>query len=140
MARLYTRLQSVASYKGFDLRALFSGSFGNDIYKTYERSDVPYNNFQSTWLDRWSESNPNGTYPRLTYTDTNGNQKPSDFYVHDGSYVRLRNLQLGYAIPSSILTKAKMTQLRVYLSADNLLTFTQYDGFDPEIGTSGWIL
>jgi hypothetical protein len=97
---------------------------------------VPNNNYQTEWLDRWSESNPNGNYPRVTTNDTNNNTRPSDFYVEDASYVRLRNLQLGYNLPTSILQKLKMSALRIYVSGDNLLTVTGYSGFDPEVGTA----
>jgi TonB-linked SusC/RagA family outer membrane protein len=121
-------------YKGFDVRVLFAASIGNQAYKTYERTDVQYNNFQTTWLDRWSEANPDGKYPRLTFVDQNGNQKPSDFYVEDASYGRIKNLQIGYSIPASILQKLKMTNFRIYGSVDNLVTITKYTGFDPEIG------
>jgi TonB-dependent starch-binding outer membrane protein SusC len=124
-------------YKGIDLRVLFAASIGNQAYKTYERTDVQYNNFQSTWLDRWSESNPDGKYPRLTFVDPNGNQKPSDFYVEDASYGRIKNLQIGYSIPSALLQKVKITSFRIYGSVDNLLTITKYKGFDPEIGVGG---
>jgi len=129
-----------AQYKGFDFRVLFAASIGNDAYRSYERQDVPNNNYTSAWLDHWSESNPDGKYPRVTTNDTNNNTRPSDFYVEDASYLRMRNIQLGYTIPPSIVKKAKLSSLRIYVSADNLLTVTSYSGFDPEAGTSGWIL
>lgn len=127
-------------WKGVDLRMLFSASLGNDIYRSYERQDVINNNYQTEWLDRWSETNPSGSYPRLTTLDANNNSRASDFYVEDGSYLRLKNLQIGYTLPRAIVEKAKMKSLRLYASFDNLLTFTGYTGYDPEIGTSGWIL
>lgn len=129
-----------ASWKGFDLRALFAASLGNDIYRSYERQDVINNNYTAEWLNRWSVTNPGGTYPRLTTQDSNNNSRASDFYVEDGSYLRLKNLQLGYTLPRTLVDKARMKSLRVYLSFDNLLTITSYTGFDPEIGTNGWIL
>lgn len=128
------------AWKGIDLKMLFSASLGNDIFRSYERQDVPLNNYQTEWLDRWTETNPNGAYPRLTTADANNNSRASDFYVEDGSYLRLKNIQLGYTLPRTIVEKVKMKSLRVYLSCDNLLTLTGYTGFDPEIGTSGWIL
>jgi len=127
-------------YKGFDLRMLFGGSVGNDVFRSYERQDVVNNNYSAEWKDRWTETNPGGSYPRVTLNDPNNNTRPSDFYVEDASFVRLRNLQLGYSVPSSLLSHVKMSSMRVYVSADNLLTITGYSGFDPEIGTSGWIL
>lgn len=127
-------------YKGFDLRMLFGGSMGNDVFRSYERQDVVNNNYSAEWKDRWSETNQGGSYPRVTLNDPNNNTRPSDFYVEDASFVRLRNVQLGYSVPSSLLSHVKMSSARIYVSADNLLTITGYSGFDPEIGTSGWIL
>jgi TonB-linked SusC/RagA family outer membrane protein len=129
-----------ANYGGFDLSLILSTQLGHDIYRTYERSDVTFTNYQSFWLDRWTESNPGNTYPRLVSTDPNNNQRPSDFYVEDGSFLRLRNLQLGYNLPSRLLQKMKLSELRIYASANNLFTITNYTGFDPDIGTNGWIL
>lgn len=139
-----------ANYKGFDLNVLFSSQIGQDIYRTYERSDVTFTNYQTFWLDRWTEEDPSSEYPRLTTNDPNVNQRPSDFYVEDGSFLRLRNLQVGYNLPTSLLEKIKLRSVRIYFSANNLLTLTRYKGFDPEIGTStnpydginagGWIL
>jgi hypothetical protein len=129
-----------ANYKGFDIRALFTSSFGNDIFRAYERQDVINNNYTKEWLGRWTESNPTASYPRLTTNDTNNNSRASDFYVEDASFVRLKNLQLGYTLPQSISSKALVRSLRVYVAFDNLWTLTGYTGFDPEIGTSGWLL
>lgn len=135
-------LSTSVTFRGFDFRALFAASIGNDIYRSYERQDVVNNNYSTEWLNRWSEANPGGTYPRLTTSDLNNNSRPSDFYVEDASFLRLRNIQLGYSLPKSILSKLKLTSLRVYASADNILTITGYTGFDPEIGigASNWIL
>lgn len=129
-----------ASWKGFDLRMLFSASIGNDIFRSYERQDVINNNYTSEWLNRWSETNVNGEYPRVTTLDLNNNSRASDFFVEDGSYLRLKNLQLGYTLPPSLVSKAYLQSLRVYVSVDNLLTLTGYTGLDPEIGSGGWIL
>lgn len=139
-ASLTMGLNIGVSWKGFDMRMLFAASVGNDIYRSYERQDVINNNYSVEWLDRWSESNPNGSYPRLTTLDSNNNSRPSDFYVEDGSYLRLKNLQFGYTVPASLTSKLKLRTARAYISVDNLLTITGYTGFDPEIGTNGWIL
>jgi len=128
------------NYKGFDLSMLFYSSIGNDIFRSYERQDILNTNYQVEWLDRWSDTNTSGEYPRLTTKDVNNNSRPSSFYVEKGTFLRLRNLQLGYTVPVSIIEKLKMRSLRIYASFDNLLTWTSYTGFDPEIGTSGWIL
>ena len=128
-------------YCGFDFSVIFGSQIGHDIYRTYERSDITYTNYQSFWLDRWTEENPSELYPRLVTIDINGNQRPSSFYVEDGSFLRLKNLQIGYNLPESLLKKAKIKNLRVYFSANNLITITNYKGFDPEIGSNNnWIL
>lgn len=129
-----------ADYMGVDFSMVLSTQMGQDLYRTYERSDIPYTNYQSFWSDRWTEANPSNDLPRLVANDPNGNQRPSDFYVEDGSFLRLRNLQVGYSIPVNILEKVKLSAVRIYFSANNLFTVTNYRGFDPEIGTSGWIL
>lgn len=129
-----------ATYKGFDFSALLSAQLGHDIYRAYERSDITYTNYQTFWLDRWTQENPGNTYPRLVSNDPNNNQRPSDFYVEDASFFRLRNLQVGYNIPPRLLQKVSLSGLRIYFSANNLVTLTDYSGFDPDIGTNGWIL
>lgn len=133
-------LNLTANYKGFDIRALFAASIGHDIYRTFERQDVPYNNYTEEWLDRWTPENTGAEYPRLVAGDPNGNQRPSDFYVEDGDFLRIKNLQIGYTLPRKLSEKALIQRARVYLSFDNILTITGYSGFDPEIGNSGWIL
>ena len=124
-----------AAYKGFDISLLFSASIGNDIYKVYKRQDLPYANLDASWLDRWTEENPSNEIPRLSST-----YRESDFFVEDGSFLRIRNITFGYNLPQNLLEKAKIKQMRVYLAVDNLLTITGYSGFDPEIGSTGWIL
>ncbi len=129
-----------AGFKGIDLSAIFAAQIGHQIYRTYERSDITFTNYQDFWLDSWSPLNPSDEYPRLVSNDVNNNQRPSDFYLSDGSFLRLRNLQVGYSLPKSIISKIKMQGLRIYFTANNLLTITGYEGFDPDIGTNGWIL
>jgi hypothetical protein len=139
-AKMMMGLNLTASYKGFDVRMLFAASIGNDIYRSYERQDVVNNNYTTEWLDRWTPENPTGSYPRLTINDPNNNSRASDFYVENGSYLRLKTLQVGYSVPRSILDKIKLNRLRAYVTFDNILTITGYSGFDPEIGNGGWIL
>ena len=71
----------------------------------------------------------------MTAQDPNNNMRFSDRYVMDGSYLRLKNLQIGYTLPKTLLQSLKITNFRVYISADNLITVTKYKGFDPEIGS-----
>ncbi len=129
-----------ANYKGFDISAIFSAQLGHEIFRAYERSDITYTNYQTFWLDRWTPENPGNTYPRLVSTDPNNNQRPSDFYLEDASFVRLRNLQIGFSLPATLLDKIRLKGLRIYFSANNVFTLTDYTGFDPDIGTNGWIL
>ena len=129
-----------ARYKSFDFSAVLAAQLGHEIFRAYERSDITFTNYQTFWLDSWSPENPNAEYPRLVSTDPNNNQRPSSFYVEDASFLRLRNLQLGYNLPSNLLSKVNIQSVRIYFSANNLFTITGYKGFDPDIGTNGWIL
>jgi TonB-linked SusC/RagA family outer membrane protein len=135
-------LNLTANYKSFDFSMLIAGQTGNQIYITYERQDVPNNNYTVEWLDRWSETNPDGSYPRVATgavgSPVANNNSPSSFYVEDGDFVRIKNLQIGYSLPTNIIDKAKISKARIYFSVDNLYTLTGYTGFDPEIGVSGY--
>ena len=127
-------------YKGIYLSAIFNTQIGHDIYRTYERSDVTYTNYQDFWLDRWTPDNPSNDMPRLTANDPNNNQRPSDFYVEDGTFLRMRNLQIGYNLPTDLIEQFKMQEMKIYFTANNLFTITNYRGFDPDIGSGDWIL
>ena len=124
-------------FKGLDFAAIFEGTYGNDIfnamrYFTYDLGDVT--NKSVDVLNYWTPTNTNTTIPRLNGNDKNDNKRISDLYVEDGSYLRLKTLQLGYTIPQSISSKVYMSSLRVFITGQNLLTFTKYSGPDPEIG------
>lgn len=127
-------------YKGFDVSSVFGAQLGHQIFRAYERSDITFTNYQTFWLDRWTPENPSDKYPRLVSLDQNNNQRPSDFYLEDGSFFRMRNLQIGYTIPKHISVKAKIQECRIFFTANNVFTLTTYQGFDPDIGTNGWIL
>ncbi|MEZ5031057.1 MAG: hypothetical protein R2787_06640 [Saprospiraceae bacterium] len=129
-----------ARYKGFDVSVILSAQLGHQIFRAYERSDITFTNYQTFWEDRWTETNPSSELPRLVTTDPNNNQRPSSFYVEDASFLRVRNLQIGYSLSPKLLQRMPIRDLRIYLSANNLLTLTRYRGFDPDIGTNGWIL
>ena len=133
-------LSANLTYKDFYLNVIFNAQLGHDIYRTYERSDVTFSNMQTFWLDRWTPEAPSTELPRLTSTDPNNNQRPSSFYVENGNFLRMRNLQLGWNLPAEWTNRAKMKEVKVYLTGNNLFTVTNYRGFDPDIGTSGWIL
>lgn len=122
-------------YKGFDLMVFAQGAAGNKIFQGIRRLDVPTANYQTIALSRWTGEGTSNTYPRLTSKDDNGNfGNMSDFYLEKGDYVRLKIVQLGYTLPSNMLRKINCSKLRVYATAENLLTLTKYTGYDPEIG------
>ncbi|MDP3352672.1 MAG: TonB-dependent receptor [Flavobacteriaceae bacterium] len=122
-------------YKGFDFLLFTQGVTGNKIFQGLRRLDIAEGNYQTVALSRWTGEGTSNTFPRLINGDPNGNfSKPSDFYLQKGDYLRLKTLQLGYTLPSSIISKIKATKLRLYITGENLLTLTKYTGFDPEIG------
>ncbi|MBP6430212.1 MAG: TonB-dependent receptor [Ferruginibacter sp.] len=125
-------------YKGFDLMAFANGAAGNKIFQGLRRLDIAKANYQTVAMSRWTGEGTSNSYPRLTSTDPNGNfGKMSDFYLEKGDYLRLKVLQLGYTLaPNKVLNKIGANKLRVYVSAENLLTLTKYTGYDPEVGGS----
>ncbi len=122
-------------YKGFDIMTFAQGAAGNTIFQGIRRLDIGNANYQSKAMGRWTGDGSSNNYPRLTSTDPNGNfGKMSDFYLEKGDYLRLKLLQFGYTLPSDIVNKIKATKLRFYVTAENLLTLTNYTGYDPEVG------
>jgi hypothetical protein len=87
------------------------------------------------YLGRWTGEGSSNSFPRLEQGNSS-NWVSSDLYVYDGSYLRLKNIELGYTIPEYLSKKAFISRLRFYVSAENLATFTKYHGFDPEISTT----
>ena len=126
-----------ANYKQFDFSVFMQGTLGNEIFNATRRHDLSSTNMPVSYLERWTGPGTSNDLPRFTWNDSNGNwSKISDLYVEDGSYLRVKNVQLGYNLPFDILEKVSMRQARIYLSAENLFTFTGYSGFDPEIGSA----
>ncbi len=128
-------------HKNFDLRIFFQGVQGDEIvnalgYFTHN-SNGQWNSVASR-LNRWTPENPTTNEPRMTIADVNQNYRFSDRYVEDGSYLRLKNVTLGYTLPTALTNKWKINTVRAYVSVDNLLTFTRYTGLDPEIGDYGY--
>lgn len=125
-------------YKGFDLAVFTYASVGNDIYRAYERNANYSNKFRSV-LARWTGENTTNSAknPRYSFTDDNSNIRVSDRYVEDGSFVKIKNIQLGYTLDKA-MTRNLFKKVRVYAQVKNALTFTKYTGYDPEI--SGGIL
>lgn len=123
-------------YKGFDLYALFYGVQGNKLfnglkYRT-ERLDN-YWNYSEDALNAWTPMNTNTDIPRASREDLNGNRRVSDRFIEDGSYFRLRTLQIGYTLPKSVLSIINIDKVRVYVGGNNLFTATSYSGYDPEV-------
>ncbi len=126
------------AYKNFDFYALFTGQLGNELFNGINRPDITTSNRQAWILNRWTENNPSNTIPRFVSSDANENYKRATdlLNIEDGSYVRLKNVQIRYNIPRSILDKFKCEAWNFYISAENVVTFTKYSGPDPEVGAS----
>ena len=152
------------SYKNWDLSIFFNGSYGNKVLNynaiTLTQMKSTWTNQLNSVKDRahlvpvdesivyadgsmWYDhidnvvvSNPKAKLPRATFNDPNDNDRISDRYVEDGSYIRLKNVSLGYTLPKSLLSKAKVENVRLYCNIQNLLTITKYKGYDPEVGAS----
>ena len=120
-----------AEFKGFDIALDFAGSFGakilNAMYNSYSQTS---NNMHADWLDAWSASNPNGNMPRLGSINMN---RTLDLNVMKGDYVKLRSLMFGYTLPNSLVNQARINKVRVFFTGSNLLYFTKYKGFTPEL-------
>jgi len=125
-------------YKNFDLNMFFQGSVGNDIFDYSQRGDIGMMNLPSWMLDRWTGEGTSNSIPRLSSDAFGENWVASDLYVKDGAYVRLKTIQLGYTLPKSILSASYVKRLRVYVAAENLLTFTGHEGFDPEVASGDY--
>ena len=123
-------------YKGFDLNVFLQGVAGNDIYNanrvTLEGMYTVRNQTRKV-LDRWTGEGTSHSMPRAIYSDPNKNTRTSNRFIEDGKYLRLKNVTLGYTLPAAVLKKAYISNLRIYMSAQNLLTLTDYSGFDPEV-------
>lgn len=121
-------------YRNFDFSFLMVGAFGHQLFNGSQRRDLQFTNSTSALLDRWTEEGSTNENPRYTWADNNLNNRISDLYIENGDYLRLKNVQLGYNLPDNLLKSIKITNWRFYVSAENLLTFTNYSGADPEIG------
>ena len=131
-------LNLTANFKNWDFSAFFTGTVGNDIYN-YDRifTDFPTfanGNRSTRVLDAFDpNTNPNGSAPALSFSLLNSETNPNSFLVEDGSFVRLRNLVVGYTLPSNVTDRWGITALRLYVNASNLFTITGYSGIDPDI-------
>ncbi|MBR9855880.1 MAG: TonB-dependent receptor [Algicola sp.] len=128
-------------YKNFDLSVLFQGSEGNDIYN-FTRFFTDFNSFPGAkshrYQNSWSPNNTSGKLPQLTNNPAQHYSSASTYYIEDGSYLRLKNIQLGYNLPESLTSKIGVESLRLFIQGKNLFTWTQYSGLDPEINLQSY--
>ncbi|WP_418509847.1 SusC/RagA family TonB-linked outer membrane protein [Corallibacter sp.] len=126
-------------YKNIDLSIFVQGSYGNDILNLTKRSGTTnsllYQNQLAEAIDFWSPNNPTASYPRPV-SGENTNTFISDRYIEDGSYLRIQNVTLGYNLPNDLISRINISKLRIYASGQNLFTFTDYSGYDPEVGST----
>ena len=130
-------LTNTFRYKNFDLSVFLQGTYGNDVLnytkRTSEQLSNVYNNQLSTVKDRFTQNNPDGSLPRYNQWHNN-NFRVSDRFVEDGSYLRIQNVTFGYNLPANLINKAKIANARIFVTGQNLYTFTKYTGYDPELG------
>jgi TonB-linked SusC/RagA family outer membrane protein len=147
LPKFFTGLNLDGSYGNFDFNLYFYGSFGNKIFNFAESSLESFQNRSFVGVENvsveyannaWTLENHSNKYARITSNDDAiGSNVASSAYVEDGSYVKLKNLTVGYSFPGSIIDRAAIAKLRLYVSTQNLLTITKYKGLDPEIGYQG---
>lgn len=131
-----------ANLKGFDLNMLFQGVAGTSVYNSFRAGaesmgGVGRNKLAST-QDRWRGEGTSNAMPRATANDINQNDRFSDRWIENASFLRFKNIQLGYSLPKSVLDKVKVFQgARIYVAATNLFRITKYQGLDPEVVTYG---
>lgn len=150
LPKFYGGLNNTFKYKNFDLGVMFQYSYGNYLYNmgaaglngfgslgaAVSRTSVAANVERDAYEGRWTPENTNAKYPRaIGGTLGNYNSQNSSRFLEDASYIRLKNINLGYNLPKSVLSKLKLSSARVYVAGQNLLTFTKYKGFDPEVST-----
>ncbi|MCQ4140182.1 MULTISPECIES: SusC/RagA family TonB-linked outer membrane protein [Chryseobacterium] len=122
------------NYKNWDLMVFAQGQAGNKIFQGLRRLDLLNANYQTAILDRWTGEGTSNTTPRVTVNDTNHNYTwMSNYYLQKGDYVRIKLVQLGYTLPQSATQNFGVNKLRLYVTGENLFTFTKYTGYDPEI-------
>jgi hypothetical protein len=127
------------SYKGIELNVFFQGSFGNDIYNSTRQvldAMTTANNASVAVLGRWEKEGDQTNIPRAVTGDPNNNTRTSTRFVEKGTYVRLKNLTLAYTINAAFLSRAKIGGIRLFITGQNLVTFTNYSGWDPEVSAN----
>lgn len=131
-------LNNTFTYKGIELNIFVQGNYGNEIlnYGNFDLLNLTSGNNQSARvLDRWTPERPGNTIPRAN--SAGGSRVLSSFQVEDGSYLRFKNISLGYNLPQSWLSRFSINSLKIYVAAQNLFTITDYTGYDPEVNRFG---
>jgi len=129
-----------ATYNGFDASMFFSGVYGNKIFnedRKYSELGIFPSNYSVSVLNAWTPTNTTATVPALQKTLTNNEGRTSTYFVENGSYLKIKSIQIGYTLPKSVINKIGISNLRFYVQGENLFTFTKYTGMDPEsVGSS----
>ena len=131
-----------ASMVNFDVSLFFQGTSGNKIYngmrQDLENTSLNYN-YSTAVLDAWTPENTDTNIPRLIASDPNLNARTSSRFLENGSYMRIKTIQIGYTLPDNLKTQLGLASCRFYLSGDNLVTFTKYTGYNPDLGRTGTV-
>ena len=134
--KFYGGLTNTVTFKGFELTAFLRFSYGNKVWNHTrvfaEGMNNQFGQFASI-NNRWTPTNTNTDIPRAVYGDPNQNRRNSDRFMEDGSYLRIKNLIIAYNLPKSIINRIRFSNIKVYAQAQNLVTWTKYKGFDPEV-------
>ncbi len=138
--KVFAGVNLTGYFKQFDIALFFQGTYGNKIYVQVNQ-DIEgfYRGFPVTqryFDERWTGDGTSNTQPRPAWTAKSNNARPSSRFLEDGSYVRLKNVQLGYTLPKALLNRAGIASTRFFVSATNLITLTKYPGLDPEMTVS----
>jgi len=138
--KYFYAMTNTFAYKGFDLSIFLQGIVGNKIVNANriwnEAMSVAQNQTTET-LDRWTGEGTSNIMPRAIYNDPNNNERFSDRYIESGSYLRIKNVTFGYTLPEKLIQKINSSKVRIYVSAQNLQTFSNYKGFNPEVAQDG---
>lgn len=130
-----------AAYKNFDFTVFFQGQAGVEIanmlkgYSMHLSKDQGFINGSTEWLKRWTGKGSTNEFPRNAFDAPISNRFFSSYYIENGAFLRIRNMQLGYTLPNNLLKKAGLNSVRIFVAAQNLFTFTKYSGWDPEVGS-----
>ena len=135
-----TGVNMSASYRNFDMALFWHGAFGHKIYYQVA-TDIegfyrPFNLTMRYYNEHWTGEGTSNTQPRASWSGKANNTRPSTRFLEDGSFLRLKNLQVGYTLPSGLSQRLGMQRARVFFTGHNLITFTRYPGLDPEMTTS----